>query len=672
MRYAILNLFLAIILSFNIFIWQSTILGVICSVLFIGLSSWLLNKKNVILGLLKFLSIIVIVLSLIYYFYELNDFVIVGFLILLSLVILFLNKKNNYKLLVTNYQLRFDYKKILLILIYLILLTASYFLLKQGSTLESVRTPWALVSKWFFVLYFITSAWLIFIITRLKTISALILSSLHLFFTFSIVNIIFPLGFGYDPFIHQATEKYILEHGFILPKPFYYLGQYSLVVFFTKIFQISHIIIDKNLVPLLASILLPSTIYYAFKNKNLFIIFLFLCIPFSILTFTTPQNLADLLVIILAFLGFSYFLKQELSIYILSLFTIAILFIHPIAGLAAMIFILILWTQKCKVHKYLKRVFYIFLCFSALVAFSLLSFISRFKVDFVNNFNLVEFFKNSFRFFPDLYLNTNIVHLITTIVYFIWQPFVVFLMILICVVLFLKNKKSLLTPYSLLLTFLILLINSILVFSFLDFNFLIHYERGDFAFRIFNLGIWFLVPMALYFAISKVSKITKNNFIKYTIFIILATLLTCSLYFSYPRDDRFFRYRGFNTSIYDFNAVKYLEENTTEPYVVLANQQIGAAALMTYGFRYFDNKYFFYSIPTGGELHQVFWEMVYNEPTYEKAKIAMDLTGVNIVYFYLPDYWFNLKKLFPVALEESSDLTILENGKVWVFKYKKK
>ena len=90
MRYAVLNLLLAIILSLNIFIWQSPVLGVVCGVLFLGLSSWLVDKKNLIFGLLKFLSIIVIVLSVIYYFYELNDFIIVGFLVLFGFVILWM------------------------------------------------------------------------------------------------------------------------------------------------------------------------------------------------------------------------------------------------------------------------------------------------------------------------------------------------------------------------------------------------------------------------------------------------------------------------------------------------------------------------------------------------------------------------------------------------------
>ena len=31
-------------------------------------------------------------------------------------------------------------------------------------------------------------------------------------------NAIHLLGFGFDGFIHRATQEYIFEHGFILPK----------------------------------------------------------------------------------------------------------------------------------------------------------------------------------------------------------------------------------------------------------------------------------------------------------------------------------------------------------------------------------------------------------------------------------------------------------------------
>ena len=733
MKSTLLNFAFAAFLTLNIFAFHSPVIGVIFGLGFIGLSSWLLGKMffsswlrpnclssgrhaplarqedwgwliTIFFGFLTFLSITIVALAIIYYFYQLNDFIVAAYVILLSLTILLFRLKFAGIMPEGEMGGSFKFRKIgakeffhlvrpnrqgfasagmakwwtwFFVLIYLILLGISYLLLKNGQTFEPVRTPWHFVSIWFFIVYFLATLCLVCLVIRLKTAFSLILASLHLFFTFSVAHIIFPLGFGYDPFIHQATEKYILEHGFILPKPFYYLGQYSLVVFLTKIFSVSHIIIDKFLVSCLASILLPFTIYYTFRK--LFVTFLFLFIPFSIFTFTTPQNLADLLVIITAFLGLSYLLNNKPTIYFLMLLTITALLIHPLAGSASVIFIIISLLDKFKIKKIVRFSVYLFLYFFIsfiFIAFSLIS--PLYKINLVSNFNLTNFVHNLFRFSPDLFLNTNFVHLIKTIAYFIYDPLKIFLIVFtLSIVGFYVLKRNNYTLQTtrcklLLTTFTVLAFNSLIIFSFLDFPFLINYERGDFSYRVFNLGVYFLIPLAVVTAEVLLGKMFRN---KKSVMgcLFIAAVLTSSLYFSYPRHDVYYYTKGFNTSIYDFNAIKYLEEISSEDYVVLANQQVGAAALSTFGFRYFNHKYFFYSIPTGGDLYKIFAKMAYDgKVNYETAKIAMDLTGVNVVYFYLNDYWFNFKYLVPRAKKSADKTMVLENGKVWVFKYMRK
>lgn len=689
MKLSILNFISSTILVFNLWLLHSPILGIIFGLIFVVSASFVLGNQffkssspceKTLFGFLTFLIFLILPLTLTYYLYQINNIVITIWFILFFLFIMSSRSRScgrEFASSVTKNPIKLKPTKILSILIYFLLLISCYLTLKSGATLESVRTPWAFVSKWFFVIYFLATFILIFLIKSLKTIPALLLTSLHLFFSFSVVNIIFPLGFGYDPFIHQATEKYLLEHGFITPKPFYYIGQYVLVVFFSKILSLSHVLVDRHLVPVLAATLLPTTLYWTFLKINFkkhiarITPLIFLIIPFTILTFTTPQNLADFFVIILAFLGLSYLNCQNPSLYLLSFFALALLLIHPIAGLAALIFITILWLAKLKIKAHFRYPLYFLLSFSSFFAFIFLSTISRFKINLVNNFNLINFFQNAFRFFPDLYLNTNFIHLITTIAYFIWQPLIIFFIILIFTIFIFFKKKLPISSYLLIITFLILFLNSLIVFSFINFDFLIDYERGDFSWRLFNLAIWFLVPLGL-ISLARFIFQMKKKYFQILIFILIAACLSASLYFSYPRHDRYFTYRGFNTSIHDFNAVKYLDEITPEPYVVLANQQVGAAALTTFGFRYFDNQYFFYSIPTGGPVYQAFWNMVYVAPNYEHAQLAFNLTGANIVYFYLPDFWFNLDKLKSQLEAEANEILQLESGKIWVFKFIKK
>lgn len=688
---AYFNLFAAVLLVLNIFIFHSIIIGSVSGLLFLFLTSFLLGEalfKNEIkplklfLGFLTLLSVTAFVLSVIYYFYKINNIVVSTYILLLSLLILFY-RRNRISLTDKTPISAIIPKTIYYFLIYLIFLSTAFLFLKSGRTLEPVRTPWHFVSGWFFIFYFFASAWLFFLIIRIRSGFILLPISLHLLFSFSIASIILPLGFGYDPFIHQATEKYILEHGLILPKPFYYLGQYALVVFSTKILSLPHIIIDKNLVPFLSALLLPPAIYFAFfKNLgtkiSILLSLMFFLMPFSSFTFTTPQNLAELFVVLTALLGFSALIGQfsKKILIVLIPLSLAALSIHPIAGIAAFIFIIPFFLNKIKISKKFILFFLLLSCFLYLLAFAAFSFFSPlYDVRIANNLDLSAFYHNLFRSEANLFLGSNLAEIFLAAAYLLYHPMALFLIILILAgagysLAAKQNKQIYLLPTA----FLILLVNSFLLFSFVSFDFLIDYERGDFSWRIFNLGVLFLTPLALFFIGRLInSLLLRKPFFKFLSFAAVSLLLTFSLYFSYPRNDAFYYTRGFNTSVHDFRAVKYLDEITKEDYVVLSNQQAGAAALTTFGFRYYDNKYFFYSIPTGGELYKIFTKMAYEEDIkYETAKTAMDLVGVNVVYLYLNDYWFNINRILPLLKENADELLRLEGGKVWIGKFVRK
>jgi hypothetical protein len=225
----------AIISSLNICWLHSPIIGVISGAFFIVINSLVWGKivfkektfkEQMFLGFLFFLALIIVALTIVYYFYEINDLVIITFLLVMGVVLCILNwKKGSISELRIIPSTRDELWKIKIadvfwLIFYLALLIISFFILKSGATLEAVRTPWIFVPKIFFAIYFLATAILIYLNFKLKIAYSLILNSLHLFFSFSVANIIFPLGFGYDPFIHQATEKYILEFGSILPKNF--------------------------------------------------------------------------------------------------------------------------------------------------------------------------------------------------------------------------------------------------------------------------------------------------------------------------------------------------------------------------------------------------------------------------------------------------------------------
>ena len=62
---------------------------------------------------------------------------------------------------------------------------------------------------------------------------------LYLMISYSVAVIVYGVGYGFDPFIHQATIKFIDEFGAVSPKPLYYAGQYSLEIIAHKLTRIS-------------------------------------------------------------------------------------------------------------------------------------------------------------------------------------------------------------------------------------------------------------------------------------------------------------------------------------------------------------------------------------------------------------------------------------------------
>jgi len=172
-------------------------------------------------------------------------------------------------------------------------------ILFKSQTDAAITSPWQIVPAKFFITYILATAYLFFLILKNSRFT-LYLVIAHYFLSFSILWIIFKIGYGYDPFIHQATLELIDKQGFVLPKTPYYLGQYSLILIAHKLFFISIVWANKLLVPILSAITIPLTIYLflkkyfkdlAFSIHHLALLFL-LILPFSIFTLTVPQNLA--------------------------------------------------------------------------------------------------------------------------------------------------------------------------------------------------------------------------------------------------------------------------------------------------------------------------------------------------------------------------------------------
>lgn len=208
----------------------------------------------------------------------------------------------------------------------------------------------------------------------------------------------------------------------------------------------------------------------------------------------------------------------------------------------------------------------------------------------------------------------------------------------------------------------------------LNFSFLISYEQNDYAQRILFDAFIFIIPVLAMLAAKFIGLILSSSpFIKYSWLILLVILMTISLYGSYPRIDRYFNSHSFSVGSGDLAAVNWIAHDAGDaPYVVLADQQVSVGALWTFGFNhYYKNNIYFYPIPTGGPLYQIYLNMVYQKPDRATALQAADLTGAQVVYFTLNKYWTDFDKIVEQAKISAYSYQNINNGEIYIFKYLK-
>ena len=196
--------------------------------------------------------------------------------------------------------------------------------------------------------------------------------------------------------------------------------------------------------------------------------------------------------------------------------------------------------------------------------------------------------------------------------------------------------------------------------------------KSAFTFAFFVLPF---ILVSLYWLLERI--FTQNLFFKLSAAFFLVCLITSALYFSYPRYDSFFNSRGYSVSETDIAAVNWINGASQKDYIVLANQQVSAAALKQFGFKKYystadGNELFYYPIPTSSLLYQYYLDMVYKKPNQKTMSAAMTLAGVNEGYFILNKYWFAFPKILDEAKYSADSWTEFGAGQVYVFKYGKK
>lgn len=567
--------------------------------------------------------------------------------------------------------------------VYLISAGLAFWILYCSQSTKALISPWQLLDWRFFSAY-LSATLILVMVLREKTIAPtgkLVLISLHYFLSFSLLAIVYRLGYGFDPFIHQATMELIDKKGIVMPKPAYYLGEYGLVIMLHKISGLTIYGLNKFLVPLLASIFLPLALYRFLGHEmirkedgnqglaNLLAILFLLGLTFSPFTVTTPQNLSYLFLILAVFAG----LGRDNPLWVLILSSAAAA-IHPLTGIPALSFAAFILLKRYyrQLKPWLARTIG-FLIFSATALGLPLALL------LTNSHNSQRFAGGlSFLITPFRALFANLSFAgredwLSNAVYLLADNLSLFLIIAIIASLIYFYRLKPRPDWRSLLYLNFSLIIAYILASQIRFHDLINYEQTNYAGRILVLVLVFCLPFigaALSGLIRRIMVADKASTALWLIFGLAC--LGASLYISYPRFDKYFNSRGYSVGQNDILAVRAIAAAASRPYVVLANQQVSVAALKELGFDHYykteTGEIYFYPIPTGGPLYQYYLDMVYKSPDPKTMAKAMDLAGVNESYLVVNKYWHESAKIINAAKLTANDWQAI-NDDVYIFSY---
>lgn len=568
-----------------------------------------------------------------FYFFALGKLAI-----LTSLFIIFLQTKNadiklpklNFKSLVIGHWG--------LAIVYLLIASTLFYILIKYQSDSLIKSPWLLLPSFFLQLFFLGTAFLIFFLHKNEIPASAGMKSvwpaaLYFFIFFAVAAFVYKLGYGFDQFVHEASQKYILAHGAITPKTLQYIGFYGINIFLNRVAGVPIELLDKFLLPALTA-LIPAIAYYSFKkqeqNASPIAALALLFLPLSYFIVSTPQGLANLLLLILILLGKNY---KNWGL------PLAILLIHPITGIIAV-------AYQAFIKFRFKKIIAALGALAIPLAFIALSYKYSGRLDI--SFNFLPAIKDymSLLTFGGLQKNYNLFLDIFYLMRCALLPAIMIISIWIAI----KFKKEI--GQAPLYFFGIATASFFLTRIFSSFSYLITYEQKNYPERIFYISLLFLSPYLILFADKSISFLRKQESLAIKLFFaaLSAFALTANFYFTYPRWDNYQNDKGKNLTSDMLKAAEAVQKDAGEKnYVVLTDQAVSAGALKLYGFKkYYKTplgEIFYYPIPTGGPLYNEFLNLVYNNAGACSAQNAKLLTGAETAYVILPSYWDNYERI---------------------------
>lgn len=519
---------------------------------------------------------------------------------------------------------------------------ASAIILRMNGTTSPIRSPWSVVAAPFFL--FFAAIAISATRSRLGTSVALFVSSL-------VAILVYPIGFGFDHFIHVAAEQLIASQGALTPAPLFYSGFYGLVGLLATIPGITVAFADRLIVPLFVAIAVVPFIQRSFcvltpNRATTIAVSSLIIVPFLPFAVSTPQALANAFALVTIIL-----LVTQAPRHITLLATAATLLAQPLTGIPIAITVVAAWLIA-----YGRRTIGIAAAISGVIAipiaFAIAQIISP-QLDIRTSFAIELVFKRLWMSVANTFSSTvvdfshaDLLSVVQIIIPLLW------IALAATGVVVLYRQRRPIAPF--ILGPLIAIGSSITVAVTITTASQLSEEQSQFPLRLLALGILLAMPLVGY-ALVDLFKLIKNNATRIAVTFVFSVVATTNLVLAYPRDDAQERSGLWSVSADDILAVHTIALDAGDRrYVVLANQMLGAAAIQEFGFRPSTitdhGEILSFPLPAGGPVAQQFWSYVgMQTPTRAPIDATIKLVNADRAYVVLHDYWRNYNQLVPAT-----------------------
>lgn len=558
--------------------------------------------------------------------------------------------------------------------------------LSGARTGEALRSPWEAVPPIYFLWIALATFCLVALAYRKRFPHlTLVAAAIHLFAMLSPTLLVYGIGYGFDPFVHQAAERLIAGAGEITPKTPYYIGQYALVTFISKLFSLPIDAVDRALLPGMAATFLPIASAWLLRRgfgmqrwlSIMASLGVFL-LPLASFASTTPQGLGNLFFLLTLLLGAAWLHAHRPPLGFVLILAVAAAATHPLAGIPALSAAALLMAAKLR-HDGVPAMriakvaaFAVFIIAAAIaipLTFSLrqgsgvapiVATIGKPPAEVLSGIPFqAPGLETRYRPLLDFaeFANRN-------------RDLLLFAMAAAGGWLLGRKKPYRRTALACGGLALALLAAVAILRSGFVFEDVIGYEQGAYAARLYETALLALSPLVLaalawwWRALAKTD--AHMRFFQALLFSGVAASLA---YGWFPRLDEYAWSRGYSPSAHDVAAVRWIDAHAVGPYVVLANQSVSAAALREYGFRAYYGDQFYYAIPTGAPLYQHYLRMAYDGAPRSEMEAAMREIGVPTAYFVVDEYWTDASAIIEAAKKTADDFQEIDGGALYVFRY---